>query len=294
MGDTVIDAHQHVWDLDRADYAWLTDELGPIHRSIGIEEVLPSFRRAGILGSVLVQSADNAEDTATMLRVAERHREVLGVVGWVPLDRPDDAAEMLERRSSLIVGIRALIHDLEDPDWLLRPDVDEGLGVLERAGVPFDVVAVLPRHLELVPILSERHPDLDLVVDHLGHPPLGHPDPHSDPWWRLIAAAAENPRVHAKVSGMYPAGAPTAEGAAQIIRPFVDRAMELFGPGRLMYGGDWPMSLLSTGYDTTWDGLAILFDELDAADREQLVAATCRRFYGLDPDRVADAQSSDA
>src|SRR5689334_6332944 len=96
MTAPIIDAHQHVWDLDTADYPWLDESSGPIFRSIALDEVEGELDNAGIHASILVQSADNAEDTATMIRTADRHPRVVGIVGWVPLDRPQEAAATLE------------------------------------------------------------------------------------------------------------------------------------------------------------------------------------------------------
>src|ERR1035437_2177850 len=142
---TIIDAHQHVWDPGRARYDWLSDELAPINRAFGFDELRPALRRAGVQATVLVQSADNHEDTELMLASAAANQEVAADVAWVPLERPYEAAERLTqlRRSSLVVGVRSLIHENPDPDWVLRRDVDEGLGVLEAAGVTFDFVSVL-------------------------------------------------------------------------------------------------------------------------------------------------------
>lgn len=285
----IIDAHQHVWDLTKAEYTWLTPDYGPIYRTIEMDEVKPSLARAGVVGTVLVQSADNAEDTANMLAVAADNPVVVGVVAYVPLDRPEDAAAQLEvlRRDPLVVGVRNLIHEIPDPDWLLRPEVDEGLGVLEAAGVPFDLVAVLPRHLELVPIISERHPRLNIVIDHLAKPPIGLAD--REPWWSLIAATAANPRVFGKVSGLYSATADPAAWTAEQVRPFLDHALDVFGPSRLMYGGDWPVSLIAGGYDRVWDGLSGLFAGLRPEERDQILGATAKAFYRLSEQRLASA-----
>lgn len=292
---TILDAHQHVWDLARARYDWLAgDAMAPISRSIGFDELRPFLRRAGVDATVLVQAADNAEDTRLMLDVAAANPEVVAVVGYVPLERPADAAHRLDalRANPLVAGIRTLVHDLPDPDWLLRPDVDEGLGVLERAGVPFDLVAVLPRHLELVPILSERHPNLKIVIDHLAKPPIGLGT--SEPWAGLIEVAARNPNVYAKVSGLYSATPDLHCWTVGAIRPFFDHALRVFGPGRLMYGGDWPVSMLAGGYDRVWAGLEQLFGELDPADRERLHWRTAAQFYRIPPERIAGASAAAA
>ncbi|KQV06831.1 amidohydrolase family protein [Leifsonia sp. Root112D2] len=291
---TIIDAHQHVWDPTRARYDWLTDELAPINRTIGFDELLPSLRRAGVQATVLVQSADNDEDTELMLETAAAHPEIAAIVVYVPLDRPEEAAGRLAqlRRNPLVVGVRNLIHDIPDPDWLLRPEVDEGLGVLEDAGVTFDLVSVLPRHLELVPILVKRHPRLKIVIDHLSKPPIGLPE--REPWWQLIARAAEAPLVHAKLSGLYSATALSSSWTPDAVRPFFDRALEVFGADRLMYGGDWPISVLSGGYDRVWDGLSVLFSELDVHDRQAVLGGTAERFYGISADRLGATAAPDA
>jgi L-fuconolactonase len=286
MADLIIDAHQHVWDPARADYGWLGPELAPIDRAMEFAELRPSLKRAGIDGTVLVQSADNDEDTALMLDVAGQYPEIVAVVAYVPLARPAEVSARLDlyRRNSLIVGIRNLIHNIPDPEWLLRPDVDEGLGLLEDAGMTFDLVAVLPEHLALVPTLVERHPRLRIVIDHLAKPPIGLRE--QEPWWGLIAAAAECPTVFAKVSGLYSATADSGSWASGQVRPYLDRALECFGSSRLMYGGDWPISILSGGYDRVWDALSLLFDELPVADRTRILGGTARNFYRIDPVRL--------
>ena len=281
----IIDAHQHVWDLGRSPYAWLGPHVPQWNRTFTFEELRPQLVRNGVDATVLVQSDDHDGDTELMLEVADRHPEVAAIVAYVPLDRPDIAAERLAqlRKDTRVVGIRNLIHDLPDPDWILRPEVDEGLGVLEQAGVTFDYVAVLPRHLEHVPTLSERHPGLRIVIDHLAKPPIGEAD--REPWWSLIAAAAENPLVHAKLSGLYPGAAPET-WTPESIRPFVDQALEVFGPSRLMYGGDWPISTAAGGYDHVFTGLSDVLSGLSDAEREQIYSGTARRFYRIDDHRL--------
>ncbi|GAA1059963.1 amidohydrolase family protein [Agromyces bracchium] len=277
----IIDTHQHVWDLERATYSWLTPEAGELYRSIGMDEVLPSLAATGVTGTVLVQSADNDEDTDLMFEVAASEPVVVGIVGYVPLHEPERAAERLEelRRRPLFRGIRNLIHDRPDPRWLLRDDVDAGLGVLEAAGVPFDVVGVLPEHLEAVLQVSEKHPDLDLVLDHLNKPPIGAAD--HEPWASLIAEVAANPRVHAKVSGLYSAVGDPGDWTVETVRPVFDHALDVFGPERLMYGGDWPVSLIAGGYERVFAGIAALVGGLDAHDRDLILSGTARRFYSL-------------
>jgi L-fuconolactonase len=277
----IIDAHQHVWDLDRAEYAWLGPEAGVLYRNFGMDDVAPEFEAAGVTGTVLVQSADDDDDTEHMFAIADAAPIVLGIVGYVPLHEPDRAAERLAELAQrpLFCGVRNLIHDRPDPHWLLRHDVDEGLGLLERAGVPFDVVGVLPEHLEAVLMISERHPDLDIVIDHLNKPPIGLAD--HEPWASLMTRVAANPRVRGKVSGLYSAVGDPAGWTVDAIRPIFDHVLEAFGPDRLMYGGDWPVSLIAGGYSRVWSGIEQLLGGLDPADRDRILADTARTFYQL-------------
>ena len=282
----VIDAHQHVWDPQQAEYDWLGPDSAPIDRAMTFDDVAPELRAAGVDFTVQVQSADNPEDTELMRRSAERHPEVAGIVGFAPLEDAEATAATLDAWAGdpLLVGVRNLIHNKSDPDWLLRPQVDAALGVLEERGLTFDVVAVLPRHLELVPILSERHPDLRMVIDHLAKPPIGLAD--REPWQTLMTRAAENPLVYGKVSGLYSATEDITAWTTDAIRPFTDIALELFGARRLMYGGDWPISVLAGGYTAVWNGLRPIFDGWDPQTREWVLGRTAAQFYRLDPARL--------
>lgn len=280
-GPVVVDAHQHFWDPAARPYPWLTAATPAIHRRFDVEDLRPLLTATGVRRTVLVQSADHREDTDAMLEQAHRYPEVAGVVGWVPLHDPAAAADELDRlrRDPVFVGVRTLVHDDPDPDLLVRPEVVESLGLLAAAGVPFDVVAVLPRHLEHVSTLAERHPTLKLVVDHLGHPPIGADD--GGRWADLLRRAAEHPTVHAKVSGLYPVvGDPSAWSAADLAAP-VRHALEVFGPQRLMVGGDWPVSVLHGGYVRVWGALRQVLAGLPDADRDRLFGGTAREFYGL-------------
>lgn len=287
----VIDAHQHVWDPARAHYDWLDESMAPIDRAMTFVDVLPELRAAGVSFTVQVQSADVPEDTELMRESAARHPEVAGIVGYAPLDDPSTLTRTLDSWAGdpLMVGVRTLIHNNPDPAHLLRDDVADGLRELERRGLTFDIVAVLPRHLELVPILSERFPELRMVIDHLGKPPIGlEPGaaPWSGRWGMLMHAAAQNPLVHAKISGLYSATDRMEDWTTDAIRPFFDQAVGFFGADRLMYGGDWPISVLAGGYTRVWAGLQPLFSALSPDEREQVLGRTAASFYQLDVSRL--------
>jgi L-fuconolactonase len=280
----IIDAHHHLWDPARAPYPWLTPDLGPINRAMQFDELAPLLAAAGIDRTVVVQSSENDADTDYMLEVAGAEPAIGAVVAWLPLDRPADAARRLAEIEGhpAFRGVRCSINFEPDVEWLLRPDVGEGLALLEARGIPFDVVSVRRRHLELVPILSERHPDLVLIIDHLSKPPMGRDETWVSGWQQNLRAAAANPNVLAKVSGIFPARADLADWTAEDVRPFLYFALEVFGADRLMWGSDWPIVNLAGGYEKAWWELNGLFAELDAAERAALRGGTAARAYRIE------------
>lgn len=276
----VIDAHQHLWNLNRVEYPWLDQNMGPVFRTIEEPELEPQLAAAGVDRTVIVQSADSAADTDYMTEVADRWPRIAGIVGWVPLDRPEEADKELDRRTAdpRFVGVRHLIHTEADPDWVVRPQVQEGLGLLAERALAFDVVAVLPRHLEHVPVLAERHPSLRLVIDHLAKPPIR--EGGWEPWATLLRRAAAYPTVYAKVSGLNTAAEPETWSASDL-RRYVDHALDCFGPDRLMYGGDWPIATLAGDYAKVWRETNAVLAGLGQADRDRILGGTAADFYRL-------------
>ena len=246
-----IDAHQHFWNLNKVDYPWLVPEYGPIYANFSPPDLEPQIRAADVDKTVLVQSMDSFDDTAAMLTQAEDFDWIGAVVGWVPL--LDHAAERkaLDRYSKhpKFRGIRHLIHEEKDPDWVVQPKVIEGLKILADYGMSFDVVAVFPNHLKHVPTLAEKVPNLTFIIDHLAKPPIK--DKKMGAWADQLSAASKFPNVYAKVSGLNTA-ADAATWSAADLKPYIDFAIGQFGAGRLMFGSDWPVAILAGDYDKVW------------------------------------------
>ncbi len=280
----VVDAHQHFWDPQQVAYPWLEPYYPELNRRIGFEDLAPLLAANGVDATVLVQSADDERDDDSMFAIASEHQEIAGVVAWVPLDDVARADAMLTRFAATgrLVGVRTLIHNQSDPDWIVQQSQREGLALLERLALPFDLVAVLPRHLEHVPTLCERHPDLRIVIDHLAKPPIGSA---LGAWATRLAAAASSPNVYAKVSGLYPAAGDRAPWSVDDLRPAFEHALEIFGPRRLMFGSDWPICEVAGGYGAVASALFGLIDELDVAAQAAVRGGTALEFYGIGPTR---------
>lgn len=275
----VIDAHQHVWDLEHVSYPWLTAEAGVLHRTYSFEELEPDLDACGVEATILVQAADSIDETRWMQRVSDAHPRVAGIVAWAPLDDPAQAARVLDEYGSdpRIVGIRHLIHNELDEDWLCRPTVRQGLELLDERGLSFDVVAVTERHLLHAVTIAQTQPSLRIVIDHLAKPPIA--SERWEPWAAALAAAGAQPNVYAKISGLNTAAKPS--WTHDDLAPYVDHAFEVFGAERLMFGGDWPVTLLSGGYRRVWEAITRLLDTRTAAERYSVLGGTAAEFYGL-------------
>lgn len=272
----VLDAHLHLWDLQRSRYAWLTPELGPLHATFTAEQAHAELAGCGITAAVLVQAEDSERDTELMLEAAAAHDWIVGVVGWVQLDDPARARTQLDRwqAAPAFCGVRHLVHDDPREDLLDRPAVRETLRELADRGLPFDVPDAWPRHLAATARVARDVPELTVVVDHLGKPPFG-----TEAWaaWRgELAAVARQPATVAKVSGLQQPGAVITAAA---VRPAWEVALELFGPDRLMWGSDWPMTLRSGGYARAWEALASLVAELAPGEQDAVLRRTAQGVY---------------
>ena len=273
-----IDAHQHIWDLATGGYAWPTAAESAIFRSFAPADLVPELARAGIDGTVLVQAADSLADTDAMAEARAANPWILGVVGWAPLDDADAAARAIEPRLGHgLRGIRHLIHHEPDPDWLIRSDVRAGLARVDSFDLAFDVVAVFPNHLRHMPRVADEHPGLSLVIDHLAKPPIRAAG--WERWRHELEAAARRPNVFAKLSGL-----DTAAGqrwTVDEIRPSVDVAIEAFGPGRLLFGSDWPVCLQVSAYGEVVGATERWLSELSGDERSAVLGGNAERVYRL-------------
>jgi L-fuconolactonase len=273
-----VDAHHHVWRIDRGDYGWLTPALGSIYRDFALADLEPLLARAGITATVLVQAAPTVAETHFLREVARASNGLVrGVVGWVDLIAHDaiSTLEMLAR-DPLVKSIRPMLQDLADPEWVLRPDVGAALAVLSRLGLRFDAL-VKPPQLPALLRAIEREPELHVVVDHGAKPAIAAGE--WEPWASLIAAVARNPRAHCKLSGLV---TEAAEGwTTDSLRRYTDHLLACFSPQRVLWGSDWPVVLLGGGYARWLEATAVLLRDLDAGERAAILGGNAVRFYGL-------------
>jgi L-fuconolactonase len=280
----IIDTHIHVWDFDRAEYPWLKGDTSILNRTYRIDEIENERKEAGITDGVMVQASCNLEDTALMLDVAENNEWIKGVVCWLPLMDTKETQQLLEEKflnSVYIKGVRHLIHDEKDPKWLLQPPVIESLKLLAKNNIPYDVVGILPAHIETVLKVAELVPGLKMVFDHLNAPPIATKEKFGR-WGELISEASKNKNIYAKISGLGTASGNFEGRTVDDIKLYVEFALQHFSIDRCFCGGDWPVSMLANTYSNTWKIIKNIINELaNDEDREKIFFSNANSFYNL-------------
>jgi len=310
-----LDAHQHFWRRARGDYHWLRDDLpalAPLRRDFEPGDLAPLLDDHGIQRTVLVQAADSTAETDFMLALAEHHPFIAAVVGWVDLSA-DSATARLEdwaSRAPRLKGIRPMLQDLPQSDWIEHGPTPRALAALAALGLRFDAL-VKTAHLPSLARFARRHPDLPIVIDHAAKPPFaaGWKAPEFQAWRSELAALAAQPRIHCKFSGLLTEmgevagevkgrakgeemgekkgeekeqqGSLSVPQALARLRPVWDELLERFGPGRLMWGSDWPVLNLAADYHVWHTCSEILIGGLSADEQALIWSGTASRFYGL-------------
>ncbi|MEM9250308.1 MAG: amidohydrolase family protein [Pseudomonadota bacterium] len=276
-----LDAHQHFWAIARGDYGWLTPELTALYRDFGPDDLAPLLAAQGIEGTILVQAAPTVAETRYMLALAAEHEMVKGVVGWVDLEQPD-AGEVLSDLAAGggLVGVRPMIQDIADDDWMLRPALTQALKQVAAQGLVFDALT-LPRHLPNLRTLLGRHPDLKVVIDHGSKPQIA--AGLFDDWAGDMAELAQTTQACVKLSGLVTEAA--TDWTTEDLRPYVDHLLETFGPHRMVWGSDWPVCTLASSYAQWCDTTEKLLGTLTQAERAAILGETAMKLYGLDEAR---------
>jgi L-fuconolactonase len=284
-----VDAHHHLWDLTTREHAWL-DEPGyaPIRRSYGLAELQAVTAAAGVGRTVVVQTAHDAGETRELLALAGRSGGlVAGVVGWVDLASPAVADALAELREApggdLLVGVRHLAQDEPDPRWLERADVQRGIAAVGAAGLAFDVL-VRPPQWPAALALARAVPQVRLVLDHAGKPPLAGAAPAAERltgWTAWALQLAEPGNVVVKLSGLV-TEADWSRWTVEDLRPVAGLLLERFGADRVLAGSDWPVCEVAADYQRVWRSVEELLAGASPGEREAVQAGTATAVYRLD------------
>lgn len=277
-----VDAHQHYWDPSRGDYDWMPKDDPVLSRPYGPADLDPDRAAAGFSHTVLVQAASTVAETDWMLALAAAEPSVAGVVGWIDFESPA-GRKALDRLAGTakFLGVRPMIQDIPDPDWMLRPDIAWAFDALVERDLSFDALG-FPVHLENFHRLLTRHPDLRVVIDHCLKPRLR--DHAADPaafasWAKGMTRLARDTGACCKLSGLVTEAAPG--WSLDTLRPAVAHVLAVFGPERVMWGSDWPVCRLRAEYGDWFAAAEALTAGLDEPGRAAVFGGTANGFYRL-------------
>lgn len=272
----VIDSHFHLWRYGGPEFAWITEDMAAIRRDFLAADLEREHAARGVEGGVLVQARQSLEETRFLLEQKASSDRILGVVGWVDLRAPD-VGERLAEFGSKLCGVRHIVQAEPDDEFLLRADFTRGIRELRRHELAYDVL-IYARHLDVARRFAELHPDQRFVLDHLAKPPIRARE--LEPWTRELRALAARPNVFAKLSGLV-TEADWSSWSPADLTPYLEVALEAFGPQRLMFGSDWPVCLVAARYEQVLAVIRDFVSRLSPSEQAAILGGTARAFYRL-------------
>lgn len=276
-----IDAHHHLWNFNEAEYGWISTEMQRLRRDFGLPELKTALKSAGIDACLAVQARQTVEETRWLISLAaEAGSPIAGVTGWLPLASPE-CDELLEElaEETLLKGVRHVVQDEPDPDFILGEDFNRGVDKLADAGLVYEILIFerqLPRTIEFV----RRHRNQPLVLDHIGKPRIAAGELR--PWADHIRSLGSFENLSCKLSGMITEADPE-NWSVEELRPYAETVLEAFGPERVMFGSDWPVSLLGAEYREWCAAAESLIAGLTPGEQKLIMGENARRIYHLEP-----------
>jgi L-fuconolactonase len=274
----VIDAHHHFWRYSPREYGWISQSMAVLRRDFLPDDLRRETDPVGVQGVISVQARQTIEETEWLLDLADQHSFIRGVVGWVPLvsDRVRDDLSRLSWRAKL-KAVRHVLQDEPDDDYMLRADFNRGIGALKEFGLRYDLL-IFERQLPAAIKLVDRRPELTFIVDHIAKPRIV--DNTISPWRESMRDLARRPNVYCKLSGVVTEADHKTWTPSQL-RPYLDAALDAFGPARLMFGSDWPVCLLACGYQRWYQVVRDFSSSLSADEQQRVFGGTAVEAYGL-------------
>jgi L-fuconolactonase len=271
----MIDAHQHFWNPARGDYFWMaSDGAKPLRKTIMPKDMAPLLKARGIEKTVLVQAAPTVHETEFMLGIADATEFVAKVVGWVDFENRDDLKQLQRlKKHPKFSGVRPMIQDLPDAQWMHRKDVQWAFDAIIDLDLTFDALGY-PIHLDPFRKLFDAYPKMRTVIDHCMKPVIR--EDQFEPWATKMASVAKDTPVFCKLSGIATEARPG--WTVETLKPYARHVIDCFGAERVMWGSDWPVLELNGSYDS-WHGAAhsIVKDTEKAA----IFGETAATFYRI-------------
>ena len=278
VGKETIDAHHHLWRYTPEEYGWIDEPMSALRRDFLPADLKAAMATAGIDGTVAVQARQTLDETRWLLDLADKTDAIRGVVGWAPIAGEDFPAcmEEFDGRDKL-KGLRHVIQGEKDEHYILREDFNSGIRTMLGSGLVYDIL-IYERHLPQTIDFVDEHPDQAFVLDHIAKPLIA--ADALEPWATRMKDLGRRENVWCKLSGMV-TEADWKAWTPATLKPYLDVAVEAFGPARLLAGSDWPVCLVASGYAQWFEVLRAYFAAFSEAERARVFGGTAIEVYGL-------------
>jgi L-fuconolactonase len=272
-----LDSHQHFWEYDPNRQEWITPEMSRIRRNFLPGDLYPLLQDAKIDGCIAVQADESLRETDFLLDLACQHEWIRGVVGWLDL-KSDDLDQKLDSYADSrdLVGFREVLQ-ARDPEYMLQEEFIRGVRKIGSRDYSYDIL-IFPHHFAAALELVSKCPNQRFVIDHLAKPYIKAGEWKE--WRRSIAKLAERELVYCKLSGMI-TESDWKNWTSDELFPYLEIALELFGPDRLMYGSDWPVCLVAGEYESYLEVLTQFTKPLSQSEKDQIWGETAAKFYKI-------------
>lgn len=271
-----IDAHQHFWKYNPVEYGWIGPEMHELKRDFLPEDLLKELTGIGFSGSIAVQARQKFEETLWLLDLAGKHNFIKGVVGWVDLCSEDIMHQLeVASKSKKFVGVRHVLQDEPDENFMLRKEFLTGISNLEKYGLTYDLL-IFPKHLNAANKLVKMFPKQQFVIDHIAKPDIK--NARLKQWYKDILKISENKNVYCKISGMV-TETDTIRWKPSDFTPYLYAVFEAFGPERLMIGSDWPVCTVAGKYSRVMSIVTDYIEPFKEETRNKILGENCSRFY---------------
>ncbi|WP_339302664.1 amidohydrolase family protein [Paenibacillus sp. FSL R5-0519] len=273
-----LDAHQHFWEYNIAEYGWIGEEMKAIRQSFLPRDLEPILTQSGMDGCIAVQARQSLTETEWLLQLADQYEFIKGVVGWVDLCS-DDVRNQLELLASnpVLKGVRHVIQDEPDLQYVLREDFQRGISLLKEYDLAYDLL-VSKEQLPYAVDLVKAFPEQRFVLDHLAKPDIK--SGIISPWREALESLAAQPNTYCKLSGIV-TEADWASWTPSDFTSYLNIAIEAFGAERLMFGSDWPVSNLAASYSEVYGLIKTHIQSLSESEQQMILGGTCAAFYQI-------------
>ena len=272
-----VDSHQHFWKLSRGDYSWMTPDMKKLYKDFFPSDLEPLIKEKNISKTIIVQAADTVAETEFTLKLAEDNEFVAGVVGWVDLESPN-TKETIDKlcESKFLKGVRPMIHDIENDEWMLQDNLNENINYLATKNLTFDAL-VRPQHLKHLIKFVQKFDFLPIVIDHIAKPKILNSEINE--WKKDMQVLSGHQNVFCKFSGIL---TEVGENYSKTqIEPYVEFILNLFSPNKIMWGSDWPVLTMAENYSNWFDLAMDYCNNFSESEKNMIFANTAKNFYNI-------------